>query len=153
MTTATATTTAPAVNARIIGLAHHAPRALLERVLDRHGVTFHQNVTLRLVAIAAEPVGRDELVGEVTGALKTDDSFVHGVIAELLSAKLLEADPADPSRLRPTDTGRDLHERVAAESGAIAARLYAGIPAADLAVAGRVLTLITDRANTELTGV
>ncbi|MEV5841763.1 MarR family transcriptional regulator [Streptomyces sp. NPDC051985] len=150
MTTVTATATAPAVNARIIGLAHHAPRALLERVLDRHGVTFHQNLTLRLVAIAAEPVGRDELVGEVTGALKTDDAFVHGVIEELLTAKLLEADPADPSRLRPTDTGRDLYERVTAESGAIAARLYAGIPPEDLAVAGRVLTLITQRANTEL---
>ncbi|MFF7979113.1 MarR family transcriptional regulator [Streptomyces sp. NPDC007901] len=144
------TTTAPAVNARIIGLAHHAPRALLERVLDRHGVTFHQNLTLRLVAIAAEPVGRDALVGEVTGALKNDDSFVHGVIEELLAAKLLEADPADPSRLRPTAAGRDLYERVSAESGGIAARLYAGIPPEDLAVAGRVLTLITQRANAEL---
>ncbi|MEU9448235.1 MarR family winged helix-turn-helix transcriptional regulator [Streptomyces sp. NPDC048277] len=144
------TTTAPLLNARVIALAHHAPRALLERVLDRHGVTFHQNVTLRLVAVADGSIARDDLAGEVTGALKTDVSVVHGVIGELTAGKLVEADPADATRLRVTDAGRELYETVSAESAEIAARLYAGIPEEDLAVAGRALTLITERANTEL---
>ncbi|WP_316782522.1 MarR family transcriptional regulator [Streptomyces sasae] len=144
-------TTTPLVDARVIGLAHHAPRALLEGVLARHGITFHQNLTLRLVAVAGESIGRDELVGEITGALKTGESVGRGAIEELTATKLLEADPADMSRLRVTDAGRELYETISTESTEIAARLYAGIPEEDLAVTGRVLTLITNRANAELT--
>jgi DNA-binding MarR family transcriptional regulator len=143
------TTVEPTVNARVIALAHHAPRALLEGVLTRYGITFHQNVTLRAVAVAGGSIGRDELVRDVTGALKTDGSVVRGVVEELTAAKLLEA---DASRLRVTDAGRELYETTSAESAEIAARLYAGIPEEDLAVAGRVLTLITERANAELAG-
>ncbi|MEU5309717.1 MarR family transcriptional regulator [Streptomyces sp. NPDC021562] len=142
------TTTAPTLDARVIALAHHAPRALLEGVLTRYGITFHQSVTLRAAVVAGDSAGRDDLVAQVTGALKTDEATVHGVIEELTAAELLAA---DASRLRVTDTGRELYERTAAESAKIAAHLYAGIPKEDLATAGRVLTLITDRANTELT--
>ena len=144
------TTTAPAVNGRVIALAHFAPRALLEGLLDRHGVTVHQNVTLRALMDTGESVGHDELVGSVAGALKTDESVGRGAIEELTAAKLLETDPADPSRLRITHTGRKLYETISAETAEISARLYAGIPPEDLAVAGRVLTLITQRANAEL---
>ncbi|MFG2872494.1 MarR family transcriptional regulator [Streptomyces sp. NPDC048338] len=147
------TTTAPAVDARVVALAHHAARALLEDVLARHGATFHQNVTLRAVAVAGESVGRDELVGEVTGSLKIDESVVLGVIEELTAAELLEADPADGSGLRLTAAGRERYESAAAASAEISARLYAGIPAEDLEVAGRVLTLVTERANAALADV
>ncbi|MEU7556033.1 MarR family transcriptional regulator [Streptomyces sp. NPDC044571] len=146
------TTTAPPVNARVIALAHHAGRALAEGVLARHGVTFHQSVTLRAVVVAGESIGRDGLVAEVTGSLKTDESFVRGVMEELTAAKLVEEDPAQASRIRPTDAGRDLYATTAAATAEIAARLYAGIPAEDLAVAGRVLALVTERANAELDG-
>ncbi|WP_406064992.1 MarR family winged helix-turn-helix transcriptional regulator [Streptomyces sp. NBC_01077] len=146
------TTTAPSVNGRVLALAHHAGRALLEGVLADHGITFHQSVTLRAVVTAGESTGREELVGDVTGSLKTDASVVRGVIEELTAAKLLEQDPEEPTRLRLTDSGRELYEVSSAESAGIAARLYGGIPAEDLAVAGRVLTLITDRANAELAG-
>ncbi|MFE9929710.1 MarR family winged helix-turn-helix transcriptional regulator [Streptomyces sp. NPDC005533] len=146
------TTTATLVNARVIALAHHAPRALLEEVLTRHGITFHQSVTLRAVAVAGESIGRDALVGDVSGSLKTDASVVRGVIGELAAGKLLQEDPAEATRLRLTDAGRELYESTAAQSAEIAARLYADIPAADLEVAGRVLTLVTERANAELAG-
>ncbi|MBT2443931.1 MarR family transcriptional regulator [Streptomyces sp. ISL-36] len=146
------TTTAPTVNGRVIALAHHAGRALLEGVLARHGATFHQSVTLRAVVVAGESVGSDELVGDVTGSLKTDESVVRGVIEELTAAKLLEEDPAEASRMRLTDAGRELYESTTAESAQISARLYAGIPAEDLATAGRVLALVTERANAELAG-
>ncbi|MFF4041481.1 MarR family transcriptional regulator [Streptomyces sp. NPDC001816] len=146
------TTTAPTVNGRVIALAHYAARALLEGVLVRHGATFHQSVTLRAVVVAGESVGRDELVADVTGSLKTGESVVRGVIEEMTAAKLLEADPAETSRVRLTDNGRDLYESTTAETAEISARLYAGIPDEDLAMAGRVLSLITKRANAELAG-
>lgn len=68
------------------------------------------------------------------------------------SAKLLEEDPAEASRLRLTDAGRELYESTTAETAEISARLYAGIPAEDLVIAGRVLTLVTERANAESAG-
>lgn len=144
------TTTAPTVNGRAIALAHYAGRALVEGVLARHGATFHQSVTLVAVVLAGESIGRDELVSDVTGSLKTDESVVRGVIEELTAAKLLEEDPAEVSRVRLTDAGRELYENTSAETTEISARLYAGIPAEDLVVAGRVLALVTERANAEL---
>ncbi|MFF0476894.1 MarR family transcriptional regulator [Streptomyces sp. NPDC004284] len=144
------TTTAPTTNGRVIALAHYAARALLEGVLTRHGATFEQNVTLRAVAVAGDSLARDRLVADVIGSLKTDESAVHDVIDGLTATKLLEQDPAQPSRLRLTEAGRELYDSAAAETAEISARLYAGIPAEDLAVAGRVLNLITARANAEL---
>ncbi|MEV6839621.1 MarR family transcriptional regulator [Streptomyces sp. NPDC051133] len=146
------TTTAPTANGRVIALAHYAARALLEGVLVRHGATFQHSVTLRAVVVAGESIGRDELAADVAGSLKTDVSVVRDVVGELTVAKLLEEDAADASRVRLTDAGRDLYESTTAETAEISARLYAGIPAEDLAVAGRVLTLVTERANAELAG-
>lgn len=150
------TTTASPVNARVIGLAHYAARALLEGLLARHGATFNQSVALRAAVAAGGTIGVDALITEVNSSLKTDDSVVRGVIEELTAAKLLEADPADPSdpaeasRVRLTEAGRELHDLAVTGAAEIAARLYAGIPDEDLAVAGRVLALITERANAEL---
>ncbi|MER7949386.1 MarR family transcriptional regulator [Streptomyces sp. NPDC096079] len=144
------TTTAPTTNGRVIALAHYSARALLEGVLTRHGATFEQSVTLRAVAVAGDSVGRDGLVADVVGSLKTGEPAVRGVIDGLTATGLLEEDPADASRLRLTDAGRELYETTTAETAAISGRLYADIPAEDLAVAGRVLTLLTARANAEL---
>ncbi|MFF5786413.1 MarR family transcriptional regulator [Streptomyces sp. NPDC012693] len=151
---ATAPATAPTTNGRVIALAHYAARALLEGVLTRHGITFEQSVTLRAVVLAGGTadayVDRDGLADAVTGSLKTDVSAAVRVIEELTAAHLLEADPTDTSRLRLTDAGRELYETTGTESAEISTRLYAGIPTEDLAAAGRVLTLITERANAEL---
>ncbi|MFE7277644.1 MarR family winged helix-turn-helix transcriptional regulator [Streptomyces sp. NPDC057623] len=142
------TTTTPPLNPRVIALAHYASRALLENVLARHGATFQQSVTLRLVAVADGPVERDHLVGEVVGALKIDASEAHSVVDELTAAGLLA--PQESSRVRITDAGRELYDRTGAETAPITARVYAGIPAEDLAATGRVLSLITQRADAEL---
>ncbi|MFI1479764.1 MarR family winged helix-turn-helix transcriptional regulator [Streptomyces sp. NPDC020747] len=148
MTTATPTT--PIVNGRVIALAHYAGRAVLERVLTRTGNTFNQSVTLRVVAIADTPIERDEVAADVSGSLKIEESAVRTTIDELVAAKLVEEVPSDGSGLRLTPVGRELFERVTAETGEISARIYADIPAEDLATAGRVLTLVTERANAEL---
>ncbi|MFF7314065.1 MarR family transcriptional regulator [Streptomyces sp. NPDC008137] len=142
------TTTAPLVGPRVIALAHYAGRAILENVLARHGITFQQSVTLRLAALAEGPVGRERLVDEVTGALKAGATEVHTVIEELIAARLLA--PSGASGVRITDAGRELYDRTSGETAPITARIYDGIPAEDLAVAGRVLSLITERADAEL---
>ncbi|MGX1567709.1 MarR family winged helix-turn-helix transcriptional regulator [Streptomyces sp. NPDC055506] len=146
------TTTTPPVGPRVIALAHYAGRAILEHVLARHGVTFQQSVTLRLAAVAEGPVGREQLVDGVTGALKTDAAEVHGVIDELIASRLLTPDDAsdEASGVRITDAGRELYDRASGETAPITGRIYDGIPAEDLAVAGRVLSLITERADAEL---
>ncbi|MDW4908933.1 MarR family winged helix-turn-helix transcriptional regulator [Streptomyces sp. ADMS] len=137
----------PTLNPRVIALAHYAGRALLENVLARHGATFQQSVTLRLVAVAEGPVDREQLVGQVVDALKIDEADVHAVVEELVEGGMLTT---ESTLLSITDTGRELYRTTSAETAPISARIYAGIPAGDLAVAGRVLSLINERANTEL---
>jgi DNA-binding MarR family transcriptional regulator len=141
------TPAAPTLNPRVIALAHYAARAVLENVLARHGATFQQSVTLGLVAVADGPVDREWLVGEVVDALKIDKVDVHAVVEELIGAGLLTAQSA---RLAITDAGRELYRTTSAEIAPVSARIYAGIPAGELAVAGRVLSLINERANAEL---
>jgi DNA-binding MarR family transcriptional regulator len=142
------TTTTPLVDPRVIALAHYAGRALLERVLARHDATFQQSATLRLVAVADGPVERDHVVDGVVGALKIDAAEAHSVVDELIAAELLA--PQEPSQVRITDAGRELYATTSAETAPITARIYAGIPTEDLAAAGRVLTLINERADAEL---
>ncbi|MFE1841556.1 MarR family winged helix-turn-helix transcriptional regulator [Streptomyces sviceus] len=142
------TTTTPVLTPRVLALAHYAARALLENVLARHGVTFQQSVTLRLAAVAEGLVTRDRIVEDVVGALKIDPAEAHSVVDELVSKGLVA--PDGPSQVRLTDAGRELFETTSAETAPISARVYAGIPAEDLAVAGRVLSLITERADAEL---
>ncbi|MGY1495927.1 MarR family transcriptional regulator [Streptomyces sp. QTS52] len=140
--------TAPALDPRVIALAHYAGRAVLENVLARHGATFQQSVTLRLVAVTDGPVDREWLVGEVVDALKTDEAAVHAIVAELVESRLLTAEST--ASLTITDAGRELYRTTSTETAPISARIYAGIPADDLATAGRVLSVINERANAEL---
>jgi DNA-binding MarR family transcriptional regulator len=141
------TTTTPTVDGRVIGLAHYAGRAVLETALARRGLTFQQSVALRLAAVADLPVERDELVGQVVDALKVDPAEVRSTVEELIAKGLLVS---EASRLRATDAGQAAYAGTSAETGPISARIYAGIPAGDLAAAGRVLALVTERANAEL---
>lgn len=140
------TTTAP-VDPRVIALAHYAGRAVLESVLARYDLAFQQSVTLRPLAVADAPVERDELVGQVTGSLKVDAADIHATVEELIGKGLVTA---EASLLRVTDSGRALYAETSAETGQFSARIYAGISAEDRATAGRVLALITERANAEL---
>ncbi|GAA1952600.1 winged helix DNA-binding protein [Kitasatospora viridis] len=144
------TTTAPTLNARVIALAFRGPRTLLDGTLADLGTDFAQSVVLRTVAGAGGSADRAALAAEVGATLQAEEPAVRAVIERLTAAQLLDQGRADAGALRLTEAGRDLHERISAASAGIAARLYADIPAEDLAVAGRVLTLITERAEAEL---
>jgi DNA-binding MarR family transcriptional regulator len=141
------TTTAPTVDGRVIGLAHYAGRAILESVLARYDMTFQQAVTLRPVAVAGAPVERDALVAQIADTLKIEAADVHGVVEELAARQLITI---EGPKVLITDAGRELQTEVSTETGKISARIYDGIPAEDLAIAGRVLALVTERANAEL---
>ncbi|WP_405478502.1 MarR family transcriptional regulator [Streptomyces sp. NBC_00009] len=147
MTTTASSTTAPVANARTLGLAHYAARGVLEHVLARHGATFQQQVTLRAAVTADAPQTPDDLVTQVQGSLKADPADIRATLDELLAKQLLVADGA---HLRPTDAGRELLAAIGAETAPLTARVWGGIPAEDLAAAGRVLALVTERANAEL---
>ncbi|MFF9126836.1 hypothetical protein ACF09J_26745 [Streptomyces sp. NPDC014889] len=68
-------------------------------------------------------------------------------VDELVARRLLVADGA---RLRPTEAGRELLAAVGAETAPHTGRIWDGIPAEDLAAAGRVPALVTERASTDL---
>ncbi|MFD5405271.1 MarR family transcriptional regulator [Streptomyces griseorubiginosus] len=141
-------TAPPLLNPRVIALAHYAARGILEHVLARHGLTFQQSVTLRLAAVAEGPVERQHLVDGVVGSLKIGTAEAQAAVDELITAGALAA--RQPSQVRITDAGRQLYETTSAETAPLSARVYDGIPEEELAVAGRVLSLITERANREL---
>ncbi|MFF9495344.1 MarR family transcriptional regulator [Streptomyces flaveolus] len=144
------TTTAPVADSRALGLAHYAARGVLEHVLARHGATFQQQIALRAAVTAAAPQTADDLVTQVRASLKADPVAVRATLDELLAERLLVADGA---HLRPSDAGRELLAAVGAETAPVTARIWGGIPADDLAAAGRVLALVTERADAELTAL
>ncbi|MGW0214009.1 MarR family winged helix-turn-helix transcriptional regulator [Micromonospora chokoriensis] len=135
------------LNGQVIGQAHYATRALLERAVAPLGLTFGQ--VLALNALAAGPVERDHLTHRITSTLKVDPPAVQEMIAGLVDANLAQ-DDTDAERIRLTDTGHATQARVADAVSGITARLYADIPADDASAAARVLTLVTHRANAEL---
>ncbi|MFF5634644.1 MarR family transcriptional regulator [Streptomyces sp. NPDC012825] len=139
------TTTAPAADSRVLALAHYAARGVLEHFLARHGATFQQQIALR--AAAGTPQTPDGLVALVQGYLKADPADIRATLDDLLAGRLLVA---DGPHLRPTDAGRELLAAVGAETAPLSARIWGGIPAEDLAATGRVLALVTERADAEL---
>ncbi|MET7880214.1 hypothetical protein [Micromonospora profundi] len=162
----------PTLTGQVIGQAHYATRALLERAVAPLGVSFGQVLALNVLAAGA--VERDRLVQRITGTLKVDEPAVQQIIAELLDADLARnASPdggasvgddsaaigdasvgGDSSAVGPairlTDTGRAVQARIAGAVGDITGRLYGDIPADEAATVARVLTLVTQRANAEL---
>ncbi|MET9355851.1 hypothetical protein ABZY14_23135 [Streptomyces sp. NPDC006617] len=141
-----ATTDAPPADARALGLAHYAARGVLEQILARYGVTFQQQVVLRAAATAQTPPTPDGLVAEVRGTLKADPVDIRSVVDGLLVKGLLAADGA---HLPATDAGRELLAAVGVAGAPVSARIWGGIPADDLAATGRVLALVTERADAE----
>ena len=142
----TTNTTAPA-DARALGLAHYAARAVLESVLARHGLGFQQQIVLRPVVLADGPVDRARLAADTVTALKADEDSVQGTIDELIAAGLVATGASD---VRITDAGQALYARITQETSGASARIWGDIPEADLLAAGRVLALVTERANAEL---
>ncbi|NEA44881.1 MarR family transcriptional regulator [Streptomyces sp. SID10815] len=139
--------TAPLADARALALAHYAARGVLEHVLAGYGLTFQQHIALRAAVTADAPQSPDDLVAQVRGALKADPADIRATLDALVAGALLAV---DGPHLRPTGAGRERVGAVTAATAPLSARVWAGIPTADLAAAGRVLATVTERADAEL---
>ncbi|RLP86184.1 hypothetical protein EAD89_21675 [Micromonospora sp. BL4] len=144
--------TVPTLNGQVIGQAHYATRALLERAVTPLGISFGHALTLN--ALAAGTIERTGLVHRITSTLKIDEPAAHTLITQLVDAGLARPDDqTDAPRVRLTDAGHAVQGRVADAVAGLTTRLYGDLPADETNAAARVLTLVTQRANAELAAI
>jgi hypothetical protein len=142
--------TTPTFTPQVLGQAENAHRAILERILAGTGTTYHQWVALTITAACNGAADREQLIGRVAGALKIDDEVAAATIAEMTASDLLEAQPGGGDSVGLTDMAQARYRQIRTAVGEVTARLYSDLPADDLATVGRVLSIITARANAEL---
>jgi hypothetical protein len=137
----------PPLSAQVIGQAESALGALLEPLLASTGITFNQWLVLTVTAASGAGVDRGQLAIRIGDARKVSGAAVEAAIAELAAAGLLAA--GGPLAL--TDTGQATYRRIRRALDGITAGLF-DFPAEDLATAGRVLAIVTSRANAVVPG-
>jgi DNA-binding MarR family transcriptional regulator len=137
--------TATMLNPQVLGQAERAHRALLDRKLAGTGLAYHHWVALTLIG-GGRP-DADGLIATIAGAVKIDAATARTVIDELADAELIET---QDSAVELTAKGQETYGRLRTAVDETIGSLYAGIPADELATAGRVVTLVTTRANAEL---
>jgi len=155
----------PPLNTQVIGQTESALGALLEPLLADAGLTFQQWLVLTVTAASGGRTDRGQLVARIAGARKVDPTEVESAITELTAAglattklattelattELATAGPAtatDPLAL--SDSGRDVYQRIRGAIDELNAELFA-FPPEDLATAGRILSIVTERANAVL---
>ena len=142
--------THPSLNPQVIGQAESALGAILDPLLARTGTTFNQWLVLTVSAASGAAIDRDQLLTRITGARKIDDSAVLTAVAELTAAELVRAMPGEGSRIELTEAGQARYRSIRTALGEVTSRLFGDLPAEDLATAGRVLTIITERASAEV---
>jgi hypothetical protein len=130
----------PTLNGQLIGQAERVTRALLDRLLAGAGITFIQWVALNVTA-TADP---DDLETQVAGGLRVAPVEARAAIATLVEQGLLRPEGG------LTTAGRSRYEEIAAGIAEISRRLYADLPADDLAAAARMLAAVIGRAQSEL---
>jgi hypothetical protein len=143
--------TYPTLTPQVIGQAEKTLNAILDRLLAGPGLTEAQWITLTLTAGGAGSAGHGQLVARVARALKVDQARARAHVAELAAAQLVQ-DSGDGSPVRLTAAGERVHGQIRAGVAQVTERLWGDLPAADLATAGRILSIITARANAELAG-
>src|SRR5690349_21511927 len=132
----------PPLNTQVIGQTESALGALLEPLLADAGITFQQWLVLTVTAASGGRTDRGQLVARISGARKVDGTLVESAIAGLAAAGLATA----TGLLALTDAGQNVYERVRGAIDELNAELFA-FPPEDLATAGRVLSIVTARAN------
>jgi DNA-binding MarR family transcriptional regulator len=144
------TVTTPVFDQRLIGQTEKTMNAILDRLLAGTGVTEPEWVTLVLTAAGGAPAGRDEQASGVAGALKVDWATAEYHIQTLMTKGLAEISSQDGAAVTLSRSGQELVDRVRAQVGEITHRLWGDLPAADLQIAGRVLSIVLQRAEAEL---
>ena len=142
--------TTPTFDARLLGQTEKAANAILDRLLAGTGVTEPQWIVLSLIATSQEPLDRRGLSERVAGALKQGEGAARARVSELVDAQLIDSadDPGSPVTL--TGEGQRLYAGVRGQVVEITRRLWGDLPTEDLAAAGRVLSTVLARAESEL---
>ena len=139
----------PTLTGQDIGQAERATRALLDRVLAEVQTTFHQSVVLNLTANAAAPPEVEGMATRMAQGLKIDRPMARRAIDELVAGGLVSLS-GDPASLALTADGEARFAAIRHGIDQIAERLYGDLPPEDLATAHRILAIVTERANAEL---
>src|SRR5215469_6398210 len=126
----------PPLSTQVIGQAESALGALLDPLLAGTGITFSQWLVLTVTAASGAGIDRGQLVARISNARKVDGATVGTALTEVTAD--------GPAAL--TDAGRATYHRVRRALEQITAQLF-DFPAEDLATAGRVLIIVTARAN------
>jgi DNA-binding MarR family transcriptional regulator len=135
----------PSVNTQVIGQAESALGALLDPILARTGTTFTQWLVLTVTTAGGGESERGPLVARISGARKIDGAEVESAIGELDALDLLQAS----SLVSLTERGQARYGQIRRAIDGLSARLF-DFPVEDLQTAGRVLSIVTMRANAEL---
>jgi hypothetical protein len=132
--------------AQLIGRTEKSLDALLHGILAGSDLTEPEYVALR---VCSDRVGeqRADLTAHLAAAFRKGEDHAAELLERLGSSGLINPDPAAPVELTPA--GRELHDRLVAETNAIAPRLWGDLPTGDLAVAARVLSTVLRRATAE----
>ena len=85
----------------------------------------------------------------MAGALKISETDARALIDEMAAAQQLQI-TAEPPAVTATGAALRLHSRISAATTEVTQRLWGDLPAEDLVTAGRVLAIITERANAQL---
>ena len=141
--------TYPVLSARVIGQAEKTMNAILDRLLAGTGLTEPQWVILTLAVTGGGPAQRDQFTRTVAGALKISETDARACVGEMVAAQQLQI-TGEPPAVTATGAALRLHSRISADTTEITRQLWGDLPAGDLATAGRVLAIITERANAQL---
>jgi len=125
--------TAPTLNGAVLAGAERATRAVLDRLLARTGTPFHHYLALNLTAAQGGTVQRDQLVARLVGGLKLEPATISADLDAAERVGLLSTEAGVTSL---TEAGRDRFAQITAATNEVTARIYADLPAEDLAVAG-----------------
>lgn len=143
----TAPAPAPLLDSRILGRAHYAARALLDRELARTGHAFLHSIVLGALAAEGPEAERDAVVAYAVRTVKVSPADARRALADLVDGGHARVAGGEPARVALTAEGDALRARLAAFSARTAPQVYGDVPAEDLAVAARVLLQVTERAE------
>ena len=133
-------------NTQLIGQTEKTLNAILDRQLA--GVVSEpQWVALVLTAGSGGSDDLDQLTARVGNGLKVDEATATGLLEGLAAKGLVTV---GDSGVTVTDSGRQLLDRVRAQVVEITRRLWGDLPSEDLEAAGRVLSIVLERAEAEL---
>ena len=141
--------TYPTLSPRVIGQAEKTLNVILARQLAGTGLTEPQWVILTLAVTSGGTAGHEAFTRTVADALKISETQARALIGDLVASQHLQI-TGEPPAVTATGAALQLHGRISVATTEVTQQLSGDLPAEDLVTAGRVLAIITDRANAQL---